>query len=109
MDANNRLLAPLVADTSLDFIESFTPPPECDLSIKDARELWPGMAVLLNFPSSLHLKGPEGVAEAARAYLREASPGDRFVFGQLENLPSLDPDTLLTLAEVVNHSGMNPY
>ena len=105
LDSNNVLLAPQMARTDLDFIESFTPPPECDMSIEDARKMWPEMALHLNFPSSLHLGGSQRVREAARRYLLEAAPGDRFVFGVLENLPRTDLSTLVDLAEVVFERG----
>ena len=58
LDGNNSALAPLVARTSVDFIESFTPPPDCDLTIAQARAAWPGKALYCNFPASVHHGGP---------------------------------------------------
>ncbi|MBI2941827.1 MAG: hypothetical protein HYY04_15455 [Chloroflexi bacterium] len=106
LDANNRQLAPLVARTSVDFIESFTPPPDCDLSVAEARQIWPGKALYVNFPSSVHLAGPGAVGELARELLAQAAPGDGFILGVLENVPRTD--TLLPLAECIRDAGRIP-
>jgi len=108
LDGNNRMLAPLVAKTSLDFIESFTPPPDCDLSLREARQIWSKKTILLNFPSSVHLRGPKQVKELARQILHEAAPGDRFVFGVSENIPGRGLNTLVPLARLVHEKGRTP-
>jgi hypothetical protein len=105
LDSDNRLLAPLVATTSLDFIESFTPPPECDLPLSEARKVWPGKAIIANFPSSIHMQGAEAVRRAAEGYLKECSPGNGFAIGILENLPKFGMETMVTLAETVLAAG----
>ena len=51
MDGNNALAAHLIARTGLDFIESFTPPPDCDFPLAAARQAWPGKGIIINFPS----------------------------------------------------------
>jgi hypothetical protein len=106
LDGNNRLLAPLVADTSLDFIESFTPPPDCDLTISEARQVWPDKVLYCNFPSSLHLRGPEVVRAQVKKLLAEAAPGQGFLLGVMENVAR--NDTLVTLAECVRDFGETP-
>ena len=106
LDANNRLLAPLVAGTSLDFIESFTPPPDCDLSISEARAAWPGKALCCNFPSSVHHGGPDAVRLLVRQLLAEAAPGAGFSLGVIENVPR--NDTIITVVEAVWEYGKTP-
>jgi hypothetical protein len=106
LDSNNRALAPLVAQTSVDFIESFTPPPDCDLTIREARALWPGKALYCNFPSSVHHSGPAAVRSHAQAMLAEAAPGAGFLLGVLENVPR--HDTMVTLAEAIWEFGRTP-
>jgi hypothetical protein len=106
LDANNRALAPLVASTTVDFIEAFTPPPDCDLGIRDARRAWPGKAIVCNFPSSVHHGGPAAVRELARGLLREASPGEGFAMGIIENIPR--NDTMVPLAEAIRDYGRTP-
>ena len=42
LDADNRSFVRDVAVSSIDVIEAFTPPPDCDLSLTEARMAWPG-------------------------------------------------------------------
>ena len=107
LDGNNRLLAPLIAQTSLDFIESFTPPPDCDMGIGDARLKWPGKALYCNFPSSVHLSGKHAVRAKTKELIEEAGTGGGFLLGVLEDIP--DTDTLSTLAEAVWEFGKLPH
>ncbi len=102
LDSDNRLLAPLVGETSLDFIESLTPPPDCDLSVAGARHYWPDKALLVNFPSSLHRYGPAKVIEAAGEILLEAKTSRGFAIGIIENVSHDSRDTMLPLARFVH-------
>ncbi|MHB9131761.1 MAG: uroporphyrinogen decarboxylase family protein [Armatimonadota bacterium] len=100
LDGNNLLLADEVAQTSLDFIESFTPPPDCNLPLTEARHKWPEKTLLVNFPSSLHHGGPDAVRHDARELLREGvGDGRHFVMGVIEDVPNYGIDTLVPLAE----------
>lgn len=101
LDADNRLLAPLVARTPLDFIESLTPPPDCDLTVRDARKFWPKKGLLVNFPSSLHRYGPEKVKEAAEKIIEEAGTKEGFGLGIIENVSADSRETMLPLARLV--------
>lgn len=56
-----------VAETPLDFVESFTPPPDCDLPLGDARRAWPGKTLMVHLPSSLHLGGADTVRRTTGA------------------------------------------
>lgn len=106
LDSNNRRWASLVAQTSVDFIESFTPPPDCDMTISQAREAWPDKALYCNFPSSVHHRGPEAVRATAKELLTEAAPGAGFLLGVLENVPR--NDTMVTLTQAVWDYGKTP-
>ncbi len=106
LDSNNQRFASLVAELSVDFIESFTPPPDCDLTIREARELWPGKALYCNFPSSVHHSGPAAVRSQTQDLLAEAAPGAGFLLGVLENVPR--HDTMVTLAETIWEFGRTP-
>ena len=102
LDGNNRLIAGDVAGTPLDFIESLTPPPDCDLPLAGARDAWPEKTQMVNFPSSLHLQGPAAVRAHARRLLEEgAGDGRRFMVGVIEDVPNRGMDTVLPLAEEV--------
>jgi hypothetical protein len=106
LDANNRALAPLVAGTTLDFIESHTPPPDCDLSVAEARRIWPGKGIVCNFPSSVHHCGPEAVRQLARRLLLEAAPGNGFAMGVVENIPR--NDAMVPLVQTIWDHGKTP-
>jgi len=103
LDGDNRLLAEPVAKLPVDMIESFTPPPDCDLSISDARAVWPEKFLMVNFPSSVHLAGPEAVRRTAERLLAEARTHGRVILGVMEDVPRAD--TLPVLAEAVRDFG----
>ncbi len=106
LDSNNRKWASLIAHTTVDFIESFTPPPDCDMSISAAREAWPDKTLYCNFPSSIHHAGPEAVRARAGELLVEAAPGSGFLLGVLENVPRTD--TMVSLAQAIWEHGETP-
>jgi hypothetical protein len=107
-DGNNQKLAPLVARTSLDFIESFTPPPDCDLPLADARRVWPGKSIMLHFPSSLHRLKTEEMLGHAADLLRQAGRGDRLVIGTSEDLPDRGVRTLVPLYRFLHERSALP-
>jgi hypothetical protein len=108
LDANNRLLADAIAETSLDLIESFTPPPDCNLPLAEARRLWPEKTIQINFPSSIHLNGPDAVQKAAAEILKEAAPGNGFIVGVSEDISEGGVNTLVPLARTVYANGRTP-
>lgn len=87
LDANNANWADVVAASRLDVIEAFTPAPDTDMSIADARAAWPDKVLWLNFPSSVHLAPAERVREQTRELLRQAAPGHGLIIGVTENIP----------------------
>jgi len=108
LDDKNKILAEQIAKTSLDLIESFTPPPDCDLPLAEARRFWPEKTIQINFPSSIHLRGAKEVEKAAVEILHQAAPGDRFVVGVSEDVSEGGVNTLTTLAKAVYDNGRTP-
>jgi hypothetical protein len=86
-DANTKLLAPGIARSRMDYVEAFTPYPDTDMTVREAREAWPDKTLWINFPSSVHLQSQEDIADMTRQLLREAAPGNRFIIGITEDLP----------------------
>ncbi len=107
-DGNNKYLAPLIAETSLDFIESFTPAPETDMSISEARKAWPDKALQIHFPSSIHHKGKDGIEAFGMEFLQQAGPGNGFVVGESEDIPGRGVDTLVPLYRFFHEKGTLP-
>ena len=87
LDANNAAWKEAVAASELDVIEAFTPAPDTDMSVADARAAWPGKVLWINFPSSLHLASAERVRTETRKIVEEAAPGDGLIVGITENVP----------------------
>ena len=87
-DANCRLLAQGIARSSIDYVEAFTPAPDTDMTLAEARAAWPDKILWINFPSSIHLEPVEVIEEMTRHLLREAAPGDRFLVGITEDVPA---------------------
>jgi len=109
LDGNNKAWAHLVAESALDYVEAFTPPPDCDLSVREALEMWPDKFLWINFPSSVHLQPVPKIEEATRQLIREAAPGDRFIIGITEDIPSDRwQQNMLAIARVINENGRLP-
>ncbi|MBI2301732.1 MAG: hypothetical protein HYU66_22750, partial [Armatimonadetes bacterium] len=87
LDDNCRLWADLIAVSGLDYVEAFTPSPDCDMTVAQAREAWPDKALWINFPSSMHLASKEIIAETTRRLLADAGDGRGFLIGITEDVP----------------------
>lgn len=87
LDANCRLLARAVAGTALDYIEAFTPSPDTDMSLGEARAAWPDKVLWLNFPSSLHLRPDPEVEQATVDLLNQVETVDGLIMGITEDIP----------------------
>ena len=106
LDGNNRAWAHAVASADLDYIEAFTPPPDCDLSVREALDLWPGKFLWINFPSSIHLQPIPTIEEVTSDLIRQAAPGDRFIIGITEDIPADRwQESMLAISRVVNREG----
>lgn len=86
-DANVQLLAPGIARSRIDYIEAFTPSPGSDMTLQEARVIWPDKILWINFPSAVHLEPISVIEETTRQLLRQAAPGDRFLIGITEDVP----------------------
>jgi hypothetical protein len=86
-DANCKLLADGIAGTELDYIEAFTPAPDTDMTLGEAREAWPDKALWLNFCSSLHLRPEAEVEQATVDMLDELAAVDGIIVGITEDMP----------------------
>lgn len=70
-DGDVKMLAPYIAESGLDFLESFSPPPDNDMPLKEAMKAWPNMSFFINFPSSVHLCEPEEIYETAMQIMKD--------------------------------------
>ena len=88
-DDDTRLLAAAIADSDLDYIEAFTPAPDTDMSLADARESWPDKVLWLNFPSSAHLRTDAEVEQTTVDLLGQLDSTDGVIMGITEDMPPL--------------------
>ena len=109
LDANNRLWADEIGTSPLDWIEAFTPAPDTDMTMAEARAAWAGKTLFINFPSSVHLSSAEEIEDATRKLLEEAAPGDRFIIGITENVPEhCWRESFATILRTCNEYGRLP-
>lgn len=95
LDGNLGALVEALAGMPVDIIESFTPPPECDVKVGQALQAWPEKRLMINFPASLHLAGPEAIRRAVREILDEGGASGRIALGVIEDVPRNDHLPLL--------------
>jgi len=108
-DANTKLLAPAIARSKMDYVEAFTPYPDCDMTVAEAREAWPDKTLWINFPSSVHLQSIQNIEDMTRHLLREAAPGNRFIIGITEDLPpGRWRENYAAILRVCNSEGRTP-
>ncbi len=86
-DANCKLLSKAIASTALDYIEAFTPAPDTDMTLAEARAAWPGKVLWLNFPSSVHLRPDVEVEATTVDLLDQAGRMDGLIMGCTEDMP----------------------
>jgi len=105
MDGRLHGLVDQIARTTCDIIEGMTPPPMGDVSVRDARLVWPRKALWLNFTSSVHLQSPERIEAHTRQLLNEAGSKRGFAIGVTENAPieALER-SLLVIARVLRET-----
>lgn len=87
LDGNCGLLADLIAASEIDIIEAFTPAPDTDMTLAEARAAWGDKVLWLNFPSSVHLSSDEVVYETTRDLLAQDGGSQRLLMGITEDVP----------------------
>jgi uroporphyrinogen-III decarboxylase len=87
MDGRLRGLRDQIAASGCDIVEGLTPPPMGDVSVREARLIWPGKALWINFTSTVHLESPECIEAHTRQLLNEAGSKRGFAISVTENAP----------------------
>ncbi|MFN4226602.1 MAG: uroporphyrinogen decarboxylase family protein [Candidatus Ratteibacteria bacterium] len=88
MDGNLKILKEEIKKTDLDFIDAFTPYPDTDLTLKEAKNLWNNKIIIINYPSSVHIKKEEEIRKITKNLIEESYPSDKFIINITENIPS---------------------
>jgi hypothetical protein len=109
LDGNNKVWADLVANSGLDYIEAFTPAPDCDMTLKEAMEIWHDKVLWINFTSSVHVRSDEEVEKETLKLLKESAPGDRLIIGITEDIPADRwQGSLTAISRTINKYGHVP-
>lgn len=87
LDANCKLLAKDIAESGIDIVEAFTPAPDTDMTLAEAREAWPDKVIWVNFPSSLHLASEEVIYNTTQDLIRQNGTGHKLLIGITEDPP----------------------
>ncbi len=85
-DADTAAFKDIIADTSLDIIEAFTPYPDTDMTMKEAREAWPEKIIWINFPSSQHLASKEKIEQITEQIIDDGGP-EGLLIGITDDVP----------------------
>jgi len=83
-------LAPLhdkIRDSAITALESYTPPPDTDTSVKQALMIRENMRLFMNFTSSVHVRSEREVYSHAMHLLEEAAPSGRVWMQLSEDIP----------------------
>jgi hypothetical protein len=87
LDADCGPIKDLVAHSSIDVIDAFTPSPDTDMTMAQARAAWPDKIIWVNFPSSQHLAGAESIYSLTQQIIAENGGTDRLLIGVTEDVP----------------------
>jgi hypothetical protein len=87
MDADNRLIMDVLAESRLHLIEAFTPPPDCSVSIADARRTWQEKLLWMNFPASVLIGSESRIRQVTNEILDQAGDRQGFLMGITEDVP----------------------
>ncbi len=109
MDGRLKTLRDLIAQTDLDAIEAFTPPPTGNLPIDEARRAWKGKALWLNFPEVIFLKPKKDIRRYALSLMREMGNGSGYIISITEDIhPDHYRKAMETLTSTVCDHGELP-
>jgi len=90
MDGRLASLKEDIGKAEFDIVEAITPPPMGDVSIREARKIWPDKALWINFTSSIHIEPSKVIAEHTRQLIDEAGAKRGFGISITEDAPVED-------------------
>lgn len=87
LDANCKLFGVDIAGSGIDVVEAFTPAPDTDLTLAEARGLWPDKVLWINYPSSVHLSSQEVIYDTTVDLIRQDGGSGKLLIGITEDVP----------------------
>ena len=105
MDGRIRSLKHLIAQTPVDIVEAFHPPPMGDVPLSEALEIWPNKVIWIGYPGGVYELGPPAIREHALDMLREAGTGDRLVV-EMNTETYVSNENLLALTAILENANL---
>jgi hypothetical protein len=97
MDGRLNVLKNLIANTPIDIIEAFHPPPMGDLALSEALAVWKEKVIWMGFPAAIYSLGSAAVKDYTLELLGSVVPGERLAIAMsTENLVTDEHLRLLT-------------
>ena len=87
-DGNCAAIKDLIAKTPLDYIEAFTPAPDTDMMLVEARDAWPDKVLWINFPSSLHRADDDEICATTQELVTSIDASQGLIMGVTETVPA---------------------
>ncbi len=87
MDGDLKPLWGAIGESKIRGLDSFSPPPDNDTSAAKAAEIWPDKVLMLNFPSSVHIREEKEIYRVASEILDQAGRTGRLQIQISENVP----------------------
>ena len=87
MDGDLKPLWQAIAESRVGGVDSLAPTPDNDTSVAQAAAMWPEKRLYVNFPSSVHLRSEEEIAERAEEILAAAGHTLHLQIQISENVP----------------------
>jgi len=87
MDGDLKPLWQAIKESTVTLIDSMSVPPDNDTSVADAINLWSETRLLVNFPSSVHLKSRNEIYEKTMEILKQGGKTGRIWIQISENMP----------------------
>jgi uroporphyrinogen-III decarboxylase len=109
MDGRLKSLKNLIAETKIDAVEAFTPPPGGNLSVTEAKKAWKDKVLWINYPEAIFLGTSKQIKDYTLKLLREMAPGRGFIISITEDIhPSHFRKGLKILTETLHKHGKLP-
>ncbi len=104
LDGNNKIWADIVAKSSLDYIEAFSPYPDTDMKIDEAFRIWKGKILWINFPSSFQFYSSERIKQTVYEFIESSKPDYNLIIGITEDIAEENEEKVLkTIIQAVKN------
>lgn len=87
MDGKLSDLSEEIANSHFPVVEAFTPPPDGDMKVETAIELWDDKVIWMNYPASILIKPKKEIAAFTKNLVEKIGDADNVILGITEDVP----------------------